>query len=134
MPYDKFKFKKFITDEGLDKSKKKSTIRVGWDGRQPEIDHYSELAVRLQELSMKNFEKWENSRATIVALEQLIESNKDSVAKANLIHEQNEELLSENKKINNAMARIAKDIADNHLILTAKDQRIKELEDELARK
>ncbi len=134
MTYDKFKFKKFITDEGLSKSKTKSTIRVGWDGRQPEIDHYSDLADRLQKLSMKNFEKWENSRSTIVTLEHLIESNKESVAKATLIHEQNDELLTENKKINEALARIANDIADNHLILKAKDDKIKELEDKLARK
>ena len=131
---DKFNFKKFITDEGLDRNKNKSWIRTGWDGRQEHIDLLGENIERMRKLSNDNFEKFEEQRASVVILEELIESNKEMVAKSTLIHEQNEELLGENKKINKALAKIAKTIATEHLNLEAKDKRILELEVELARK
>ncbi len=134
MPNTRFSFKQFISDEGLGKSKSKSHIRVGWDGRQEEVDNIKEINESLKELSLKNFDRFEETRASVVKLEELIEDNKEMVAKSKMIHEQNEELLAENKKINNALAKIAQDIANNHLIQQAKDQRIQELEDRLAGK
>ena len=130
----KYNFKKFIKDEGLDRNKNKSWIRTGWDGRQEHIDLLGENIEKMRKLSNDNFEKFEQARAAVVTLEELIDSNKEMVAKSSLIHDQNNELLDENKKINNALAKIAKDIATNHLLLNEKDKRIQELEDELAGK
>jgi len=128
------KFKDFIKDEGLERNKNKSWIRAGWDGRQDQVDTLKGNIDKMRELSVENFERYEDARATVVKLEELIESNKEMVAKSSLIHEQNEELMEKNTKINNALAKIAKDIANNHIIQQAKDERIQKLEDELARK
>ena len=128
------KFKDFIKDEGLERNKNKSWIRTGWDGRQDQVDTLKGNIDKMRELSVENFERYEDARATVVKLEELIESNKEMVAKSSLIHEQNEELMEKNTKINNALAKIAKDIANNHIIQQAKDERIQKLEDELARK
>ena len=130
----KFNFKQFIKDEGLDKNKNKSWIRAGWDGRQEQVDLLDENIERMRKLSNTNFDKFEEARAAVVNLEALIESNKEMVAKSTLIHEQNKELLDENKKINKALEKIAQSIADDHLNLQAKDKRIQELEVELAGK
>ena len=130
----KFNFKKFIKDEGLDKNKNKSWIRTGWDGRQDQVDLLDENIEKMRKLSNDNFDKFEEARAAVVKLEELIESNKEMVAKSTLIHEQNEELLDENKKINKALEKIAQSIASDHLNLEAKDKRIQELEVELAGK
>lgn len=130
----KFNFKKFIKDEGLDKNKHKTWIRVGYDGRQDQVELLSENIEKMRKLSNDNFDRYEEARAAVVNLEELIESNKEMVAKSSLIHEQNNELLDENKKINKALAKIAKTIATNHLLLTERDNRIQELEKELAGK
>ena len=128
------KFKDFIKDEGLDKNKKKSTIRIGWDGRQDEVDYYVDLNDILRVQAMDSFERFEKERASVVKLDELVELNKVAVAKSKDIHEQNVELLEENKKINKALANIAQDIAKHHIILQSKDNRIQELEDKLAGK
>ena len=128
------KFKDFIKDEGLDRNKNKSWIRTGWDGRQDQVDTLRDAIDKMRELNVENFEKFEVARAAVVNLEELIESNKEMVAKSTLIHEQNKELLDKNKKINTALEKIAQSIASDHLNLQAKDDRILELEDELAGK
>ena len=118
------KFKEFIKEEGLDKNKTKSSIRIGWDGRQEEIDFLDELNETLRKQSIKNFERYEETRATVVKLEELIEDNKYLVKKATVLNDQNVELLDENKKINRALEGIAKDLADYVINLKNKDEEI----------
>ena len=130
----RYNFKEFLKDEGLEDSKHKSKFRTGWEGRDKTIDSLDELITTLRELSLKNFEKFEKERVTVVTLEETIQSNKESVAKASAIHEQNEILLAENKKINKVLEKISTDLATYHVNLQAKDERILELEAELAGK
>ena len=129
-----FKFKDFVTDEGLEKNKNKSWIRAGWDGRQDHLDFLEKQIADMKILSMKNFEKFEKTRSDVVTLNELIADNEISVAKSTAIHEQNVELLEENKKINEALKKISKDIANFTVINGKKDRKIEALRRQLAGK
>ena len=78
----RYKFKEFLKEEGLEDSKHKSKLRTGWEGRDRTVDALDELISTLRELSLKNFERFEKERATVVQLEELIASNKIAVAKS----------------------------------------------------
>ena len=129
-----FKFKDFVKDEGLDKNKNKSWIRTGWDGRQDHLDFLEKQIDDMRKLSISNFEKFEKTRSDVVTLNELIADNKIAVAKSADIHEQNVELLEENKKINNALSEIAKDIATFTITNGKKDREIAALKRQLAKK
>jgi hypothetical protein len=120
----RFSFKVFLEDEGLGKSKAKSNIRVGWDGRQDEIDYHKDISATMRELSSKNFDRFEESRASIVILNEEIDNDKYMVAKSKVIHEDNKKLLKENEKVNKLLEKIAGDLVKYTNELRVKDEEI----------
>lgn len=124
-------FKDFIKDESLEKSKQKSFIRLGWDGRQGEVDEFKRVTNQVQTLSLENFERYEEARGIIAQLEETVKSNDMLVRKAVQIQTQNEELAEENTKIQKCLESIAQDLAEYHINLTDKDNLISQLEAEI---
>ena len=120
----RFSFKVFIEDEGLGKSKAKSDIRVGWDGRQDEIDYHKDISATMRELSSKNFDRFEDARASIVILNEEIDNDKYMVAKSKVIHDDNKKLLKENEKVNKMLEKIAGDLVKYTNELRVKDEEI----------
>jgi hypothetical protein len=120
----RFSFKVFLEDEGLGKSKAKSNIRVGWDGRQDEVDYLKDISATMRELSSKNFDRFEESRASIVILNEEIDNDKYMVAKSKVIHEDNKKLLKENEKVNKLLEKIAGDLVKYTNELRVKDEEI----------
>lgn len=120
----RFSFKVFLEDEGLGKSKAKSNIRVGWDGRQDEVDYLKDISMTMRELSSKNFDRFEDARASIVILSEEIDNDKYMVAKSKVIHEDNKKLLKENEKVNKMLENIAGDLVKYTNELRVKDEEI----------
>ena len=120
----RFSFKKFIEDDGLGKSKAKSDIRVGWDGRQDEVDYLKEISETLRELSTKNFDRFEEARASIVILNEEIDNDKHMVAKSRNLHKDNKELDEENKKLHKMLEKVAQDLVKFTHQLRIKDEEL----------
>ncbi len=120
----RFSFKVFLEDEGLGKSKAKSNIRVGWDGRQDEVDYLKDISTTMRELSSKNFDRFEDARASIVILNEEIDNDKYMVAKSKVLHADNKKLLTENEKVNKMLEKIAGDLVKYTNELRVKDEEI----------
>ena len=119
-------FKEWIKAEDLNDYKHKSALRLGWEGRQFELNSINEKLSKIHELSIKNFERYESTRREVVLLEQEIEKNSELVLHTKELRENNEKLESENHKLGHLLEKLARDVAIHSNELFNKDNLIKD--------
>jgi len=104
-------FDEWIKEEDMEEFKHKAALRLGWEARQEEIDELKDIISKAGNVSMKNLEKFEQSRREYVQLDEKLKEKQVLIDRADLIKAKNDELEEENKKLDNVVAKLAGDIA-----------------------